>query len=80
MIGRPLCSLEEEGFADASAVTPFRDVGVEPELLVCGGEPLLFSNVDALAKEFSREDREVMGSRLCFTNQSQCEIHHIFVV
>ncbi len=54
MIGRPPCSLEEEGFADTSAVTPFRDVGVEPELLAYGGEPLLFSTVDTFGKEFSR--------------------------
>lgn len=54
IIGRPPCSLEEEGFADTSAVTPFRDVGVEPELLAYGGEALLFSTVDAFGKEFSR--------------------------
>lgn len=55
MIGRPPCSLEEEGFAGASACTPLRDVGVEPELLACRGEPALFSTVDAFGKEFSRE-------------------------
>lgn len=77
MIGRPPCSLEEEGFTDASAATPFRDVGVEPELLACGGEPLLFSTVDDFGKEFSREEREVMVSHLCITNQSQSEIHKV---
>lgn len=77
IIGRPPCSLEEEGFTDASLVTPFRDVGVELELLACGGEPLLFSTVDAFGKEFSREEKVIMATRLCLTNQSQCEIHEV---
>lgn len=81
MIGRPPCSLEEEGFTGASADTPLRDVGVEPELLACGGEPVLFSTANAFGKEFSREAKvEKKHNHRFVTSHTlvkQCKIHEV---